>query len=68
MNSSHESLTNDRATALLTKKELAPHLRVGPRTIDEWMRAGRIPFLKIGKSVRFRLGDVLEKLGQYRVN
>jgi len=52
----------------LTKKELAPHLRVGPRTLDEWMRKGRVPFLKIGKTVRFRLQDVLEKLEAFRVN
>jgi excisionase family DNA binding protein len=54
--------------SLLTKKELAPHLRVGPRTLDEWMRKGRVPFLKIGKTVRFRLADVLEKLNAFRVN
>jgi excisionase family DNA binding protein len=54
--------------SLLTKKELAPHLGVGPRTVSEWMRKGRVPFLKIGKTVRFRLADVLEKLNAYRVN
>ena len=56
------------ADALLTKREIAPCLRVGPRTVDEWMRKGRIPYLKIGKTVRFCLGDVLEKLSQFRVN
>jgi len=59
----------ESATAsLLTKKELAPHLRVGTRTVDQWMRKGRIPFLKIGKTVRFRLPDVLEKLSTFRVH
>lgn len=55
-------------SSLLTKKELAPHLRVGPRTVDEWMRKKRLPFLKIGKTVRFRLADVLAKLESFRVN
>jgi hypothetical protein len=32
------------------------------------MAQGRVPFLKIGRSVRFRLGDVLEKLNAFRVN
>jgi len=32
------------------------------------MRKGRIPFLKLGKTVRFRLPDVLEKLNSFRVN
>jgi excisionase family DNA binding protein len=53
---------------LLSKRGLAPRLQISVRTVDEWMRKGRIPFLKIGKSVRFRLPDVLEKLDLYRVN
>jgi excisionase family DNA binding protein len=60
--------TDGSSDSLLTKKELAPHLRVGPRTVDEWMRKKRVPFLKIGKTVRFRLSDVLEKLNTFRVN
>ena len=53
---------------LLTKRDIARELQLGRRTIDVWMRQGRIPFLKIGKTVRFRLPDVLEKLSAYRVN
>ena len=32
------------------------------------MSMGRMPFLKVGRSVRFRLADVLEKLQTFRVN
>jgi excisionase family DNA binding protein len=53
---------------LLTKRQLARKLQIAPRTLDLWMRKGRIPFLKLGKSVRFRWQDVLEKLSAYRVN
>ena len=53
---------------LLSKRGLAPRLQISVRTVDEWIRKGRIPFLKIGKSVRFRLTDVLEKLNQHRIN
>ena len=54
---------------LLTKRELASKLKIAPRTLDLWMRQRRLPFLKIGKSVRFRLADVFQKLNdQYRVN
>jgi len=53
---------------LLTKRQLAPKLQIAPRTLDLWMRKGRIPFLKVGKTVRFRLADVLEKLDAFRVN
>ena len=60
--------TQGAADGLLTKSELAPKLRISNRTLDLWMRNGRVPFLKVGKSVRFRLSDVLEKLSAYRVN
>ena len=59
----------DRATdGLLSKKEVAARLRISPRTLDQWMRKKRISYLKIGKTVRFRLADVLEKLNAFRVN
>jgi excisionase family DNA binding protein len=53
---------------LLTKRDIARELQLGVRTIDVWMREKRLPFLKIGKTVRFRLADVLEKLNAFRVN
>jgi excisionase family DNA binding protein len=73
MNSTHESAhelaANDRASVgLLRKRELAEKLAISKRTLDVWMQKGRIPFLKVGRSVRFRLPDVLEKLQTYRVN
>ena len=69
MNSISESVTNDRASdGLLRKRELAEKLAISKRTLDVWMQKGRIPFLKVGRSVRFRLTDVLEKLNAYRVN
>lgn len=61
-------MTEEKSQTLLTKRDIAHELQLGHRTIDVWMRQGRIPFLKIGKTVRFRLTDVLEKLNAYRVN
>ncbi len=40
---------------LIKKKELAKRLSVSPRTIDEWARKRKIPYLKI--SPRFYLYD-----------
>jgi excisionase family DNA binding protein len=69
MNSISEAVANDRASVgLLRKRELADKLAISKRTLDVWMQKGRIPFLKVGRSVRFRLSDVLEKLNSYRVN
>jgi len=54
---------------ILEKPETARRLKISTRTLDQWMRDGRVPFLKIGKTVRFRWTDVVTHLDQkYRVN
>jgi excisionase family DNA binding protein len=69
MNSFDVSLANDQVSVgLLRKRELAEKLAISKRTLDVWMKAGRVPFLKVGRSVRFRLPDVLQKLNDFRVN
>ena len=52
---------------LLTKTDLADRLRVKPRTIDNWMAEGRLPFLKLGKTVRFFWPTVMDSLRQHQV-
>jgi excisionase family DNA binding protein len=59
---------NAQDDALLTKRELAPRLNCSVRTVDDWMRKGRLPYIKLGKSVRFRWPDVLAKLAEFRVH
>jgi excisionase family DNA binding protein len=54
---------------ILDKPSTAERLKISTRTLDQWMRAGRVPFLKIGKTVRFRWADVLAHLqDKCRVN
>jgi len=53
---------------LLTKREIAPRLHCSVRTVDDWMRKGRLPYLKLGKSVRFHWTDVVAKLSEFRIN
>ena len=66
----NEKETTERSSdGLLSKRTLAPKLEVSSRTVDDWMRKGWTPFIKIGpKTVRLRLADVLEKLSARRVN
>jgi excisionase family DNA binding protein len=52
---------------LLTKNELAMKMCVKLRTIDNWMKDGRLPYLKIGKTVRFEYTSVMEKLKTYEL-
>lgn len=46
---------------LITKKELATQLNVSISTINNKMKNG-MPYVKIGKSVRFDLDDVIKYL------
>jgi excisionase family DNA binding protein len=64
-----ESATVDGASdGLLNKRGLAVKLGISKRTVDAWMKTKRLPFIKVGKTVRFRWTDVLEKLQSFRVN
>jgi excisionase family DNA binding protein len=48
---------------MLTKREVAARLRFSVRAVDNWMKRGLIPYLKIGRSVRFRWGEIERHLG-----
>lgn len=43
---------------LLTEQQVAEHLMICRRQLYNWRKAGLIPYLKLGKAVRFRLSDV----------
>jgi predicted DNA-binding transcriptional regulator AlpA len=45
-------------TQLLTRKELSTRWRVSSETIKRREKAGLLPSLKLGKSVRYRLSDI----------
>jgi excisionase family DNA binding protein len=46
----------------LNKSQVADMLGVSHRTIDDWMKRRLIPFLKIGKAVRFVPADIEKHL------
>jgi excisionase family DNA binding protein len=47
---------------LMRKAEVAELCSVSPRTIDQWMKEKKIPFVKIGRNVRFRWRAVEEAI------
>ena len=49
---------------MLTKQETAEYFRVEERTIETWMKARLIPYIRIGHTVRFRMSDLLLELDQ----
>jgi excisionase family DNA binding protein len=50
------------ADGVLTREEIAEHLKISLRTVEEWQRKGIIPFIKVGKIVLFHWPDVVEHL------
>ena len=53
-----KSFSSPSPSLLLTKKQLAEHLSISIRSIDNFMNNEGLPFYKMGRSVRFRLDDV----------
>jgi excisionase family DNA binding protein len=51
----------------ITKPELAQFLRVSERTVDNYVASRRIPYIKIGRSIRFQLADVQKALKKFTV-
>jgi excisionase family DNA binding protein len=52
---------------LMTEQELAAHLKICRRQLYNWRMAGLIPYYKMGKAVRFRVGDVVVVLERMRM-
>lgn len=46
---------------LLNYQEAAERLGLAPQTLRTWVHQGRIPFLKLGRAVRFS-PEMLEKI------
>ena len=51
---------NGRHQKPLTAEELAEFLQVDKATIYEWVKANKIPCLKVGRFLRFNLQAVLD--------
>ena len=50
---------------LMSTKEIAPYVGVShSKTVERWVREKGLPCVKIGRNLRFRLGDVLRWLAQ----
>jgi hypothetical protein len=54
--------------ALLTRKELGHRWKTSTETLKRRERAGILPFLKLGRGVRYRMADIeaLERAAEVR--
>ncbi len=50
----------ERSRELLDERQAAEHLTVSPGTLSVWRSTGRynLPFVKVGRMVRYRLSDL----------
>jgi excisionase family DNA binding protein len=56
---------SDIGSTLLTDRKVAEKLSVSTRTVIDWRNSGKIPFIRIGRSIRYRpesIRGLLEKL------
>ena len=44
------------------KMEVAQHFKISRRTVDNWMSNGCLPFIRLGRNVRFKLSQVDEAM------
>ena len=42
----------------IDKLEVGRRAQMRPRTIDDWMKRGLLPYYKVGRSVRFKWSEV----------
>ena len=46
------------SSQLLTRGELSRRWNLSVETLKRWEKAGRLPFFKLGKEIRYRLGTI----------
>ena len=54
-------------TRLMSAKEVAPRLGVAEGTIYQWVMQKRIPFIKVGRALRFDEKDISDWLNRNKV-
>ena len=52
---------------LLTEPEVCDYLRIRPRQLYTWRKQGLIPYIKIGKALRFRKAAVDAALERMKI-
>ena len=61
------TLHDDSSNSLLDKIQTAERLNISLRTLDNRIKAGAIPFVRLGKLVRFIPSDIAKFIEAHRV-
>jgi excisionase family DNA binding protein len=52
-------VSDDNPEQLMTKKEVAQRWQTSAKTVERRSRKDGLPYIQIGRQIRFRLADVL---------
>ena len=61
MNREHEEATVEKEVTIekwVNLKDIAEHLSVSQDTVRTWIKEGKLPFDKAGKSYKFKISEV----------
>lgn len=50
---------------LLTKREMADELDISLVSLTDWMKQGRIPYLRMGKRIYFKKQEVVNSMANF---
>lgn len=50
---------------LLTKREMADELDISLVSLTEWMKQGRIPYMRMGKRIYFKKNEVIASMAGF---
>src|SRR5690606_23022539 len=50
---------------LLTKKEMADELDISLVSLTDWMKQGKIPYMRMGKRIYFKKNEVVNSMANF---
>lgn len=63
-----EKSQNDEKEEFLTTDETCKTAKISRPTLHRWKKAGLIPYVKIGKNVRYKYSDLMDVLNKRKEN
>jgi excisionase family DNA binding protein len=63
-----QTQANTTEGRLLTENEACEYLRVRPRQLFNWRMSGLVPFIRIGRAIRFRVTDLDAAIDRMTIN
>lgn len=64
MNREYEEMTVEKWVNL---KDIAEHLSISQDTVRTWIKEGKLPYYKAGKSYKFKISEVDEWVREGRI-